>query len=85
MAILIRDAEADRIVRELATRTGQTITDAVKSAALRRLEELAPLKRGRIDMERLDRILARIQDLPTVDDRRSDDDIIGYGENGLPS
>lgn len=37
MAILIKDPETDRIVRELAMRTGRTITDAVKTAAEREL------------------------------------------------
>ncbi|MBN9447617.1 MAG: type II toxin-antitoxin system VapB family antitoxin, partial [Bosea sp.] len=37
MAILIKDPETDRIVRELAARTGKTITDAVKTAAEREL------------------------------------------------
>lgn len=83
MTVLIRDAEADRLVRELAARTGETITQAVKVAAQERLERLPP-SGGRIDREKLDKLLATFRDR-LVDDPRSDDEIIGYDENGLPS
>ncbi len=38
MALLIKDPETDRIVRELAERTGESLTEAVKVAAKQRLE-----------------------------------------------
>ncbi|RXT53112.1 hypothetical protein B6S44_20505 [Bosea sp. Tri-44] len=82
MAILIKDPDADRIVRELAARTGETITEAVKAAAQERLARLP--KRGRIDMEKVEKLLAEIRTY-RVDDPRTDDEIIGYDENGLPS
>ena len=84
MTVLIRDAEADRLVRELAARTGETITQAVKIAAQERLDRLAPPSSGRIDREKLDELLARFRDR-RIEDPRSDDEIIGYDENGLPS
>lgn len=84
MAILIKDPETDRIVRELAARTGRTITDAVKTAAERELAGLPPRKE-RIDMEKLERTLAEIRSYPRVNEHLTDDEIIGYDENGLPS
>ena len=84
MAILIKDPETDRIVRELAARTGRTITDAVKTAAERELAELPPRK-GRIDMKKLERTLAEIRSYPRINEHLTDDEIIGYDENGLPS
>lgn len=85
MAILIKDAETDEIVRELAARTGETIKDAVKTAAkerLARLAERAPAT-GRIDRKKLDRVLAELRSYPVTDDR-SADELLGYDENGLP-
>ena len=38
MPLHIRDEEATRLVRELAAATGQTLTDAVKSAARNELD-----------------------------------------------
>ncbi|AZO78789.1 MULTISPECIES: type II toxin-antitoxin system VapB family antitoxin [unclassified Bosea (in: a-proteobacteria)] len=84
MTVLIKDSEADRLVRELAARTGETITQAVKIAAQERLDRLPPANGGRIDREKLDKLLAAFRDRLIVDPR-SDDDIIGYDENGLPS
>jgi antitoxin VapB len=37
MAFHIRDPETDRIVRELAAKTGATLTDAVRQAAAEKL------------------------------------------------
>ena len=84
MAILIKDPETDRIVRELAARTGKSITDAVKTAAERELAGLPPRK-GRIDREKLARTLAEIRSYPRINEHLTDDEIIGYDENGLPS
>lgn len=84
MAILIKDPETDRIVRELAARTGRTITDAVKTAAERELAGLPPRK-GRIDRARIEKLLAEIDAMPKINNDLSDDEIIGYDEDGVPS
>lgn len=84
MAILIKDPETDRIVRELAARTGETITDAVKTAATERLAKL-PRRTDRLDMEKLERTLAKIRSYPRINEQLTDDEIIGYDENGVPS
>jgi antitoxin VapB len=83
MVLMIKNARADRIVRELASRTGETIADAVAIAAEERLARL-PKTKGRIDREELERVLARIRSYPITDDRTADE-ILGYDENGLPS
>lgn len=83
MAVLIKDAETDRLVRQLAARTGETLTEAVRKAAEHRLASLPPLKRH-VDMERVMALLAEIDTLPRGE-VISMDDAIGYDENGLPS
>jgi antitoxin VapB len=83
MAVLIKDPETDRVVRELAARTGETLTEAVRKAAEHRLASLPPLKR-QIDMDKVRALLAEIDALPRGEDI-SMDDAIGYDENGLPS
>ncbi len=82
MAILIKDAHTDRVVRELAARTGRTIKEAVRIAAERELAEL-PSDKGRIDPVKLAETLARLRSYP-VTDERSADEILGYDDNGLP-
>jgi antitoxin VapB len=83
VVLMIKNARADRVVRELASRTGETIADAVTIAAEERLARL-PKTTGRIDRDELERVLARIRSYPITDDRTADE-ILGYDENGLPS
>ena len=85
MALSIRDGETDRLARELAGLTGETMTQAIRTA----LEErLARERRARAagDRERFERIVAVIDEyaaLPVLDDR-APDEILGYDEHGLP-
>jgi antitoxin VapB len=83
MVVLIKDEEADRLIRELAERTGETITDAVKTAVRERLsqgprhqDEVAARKRA------LAEIVAAFDAMPTVDPRTLDE-ILGYNEHGF--
>lgn len=81
MAILIKDEEADRIVRELAARTGESLTDAVKNAAKLRLARLPPRK-GRVDREGLAKLLAELDALPHINEHLTDDEILGHNDEG---
>jgi antitoxin VapB len=80
--VLIKDEEADRMIRQLAERTGETITDAVKKAVAQRLERV-PLSEQEIAerRRRIEAILARADAMPTVD-HRSADEIVGYNDRG---
>jgi antitoxin VapB len=82
MALSIKTAEADRLARELASATGETLTDAVTNALRERLDRV----RTKQDdfTERIRRLQDEIAALPIVDSR-SPDEIIGYDEHGLPS
>ncbi|MEE2981342.1 MAG: type II toxin-antitoxin system VapB family antitoxin [Pseudomonadota bacterium] len=83
MVLSIKDSEADRLARELADKTGESITDAVRTAIEERLARVRMRHRGRCLADDLDEIAERCARLPVVDDR-SADDILGYGKNGLP-
>ena len=83
MAVLIKDGYVDSLIREMAARTGETLTEAVKIAAEERLARM-PALADRIDRSEVDRVLARIRSYPVTDTRNADD-ILGYDENGLPS
>lgn len=82
MTILIKDREADQLIRRLADRTGETITDAVKQAVRERLERV-PLTEDEIAARKrkLAKLVAKAKALPTLDDRTADE-IIGYNELG---
>ena len=82
MAVLIKDEEADRLIRQLAERTGETITDAVKGAVSEKLARM-PLSDKEVAerLRRIEAIVARAKTMPILDSR-SADEILGYNENG---
>lgn len=85
MSVLISKTTVEAKIRKLAKRTGETLTDAVERAVDDRLSRLGPprRKKGRIDREKLAKILKYFDSLP-VDDPRPHEEIIGYDEHGVP-
>jgi antitoxin VapB len=82
MALSIKSEEADRLARDLAATTGESLTDAVVTALRQRLAREHD-RRGPGVVERLDRLRAEVAALPVVD-RRSPEEILGYDDDGLP-
>jgi antitoxin VapB len=84
MALSLKDAETDRLARQVAKLTGESLTEAVRKALAERLER-EQRKRGRSKnlAERLDEIALRCAALPDYD-TRTPDEIIGYDEYGVP-
>jgi antitoxin VapB len=81
MVLSIKSAEADQLARELARVTGESLTDAITVALRERLERVRP---DRTDLvERLLAIGESTRALPRLDER-SDDEILGYDEHGVP-
>ena len=85
MALSTKDAKADRLARELAAETGESLTEAVIGA----LEVRLRLVRGdnRTRDQRLADVLKIIEDFRAhkVGDTRSAEEIIGYDDRGLPA
>lgn len=84
MALSIKDSEADRLARELAARTGETLTEAVVVALRERLTREQGRVRAVPLREELAAIRRRCADLPVIDDRTAEQ-ILGYDERGLPT
>jgi hypothetical protein len=70
MTVLINDEEAGRLIRQLAERTGKTLTSAVKGAAAEKLAR-TPLSEAEIADRRakLDAYLAKFDAMSTIDPR----------------
>jgi antitoxin VapB len=83
MALNIKDATTDRLVRELAAETGESLTTAVTASVRERLERL----RGAVPREQraraLNQIAVRSAARP-IADRRTADEIVDYDSDGLP-
>ncbi len=83
MALSLKDPEADRLAREVAARTGETLTKAVVVALRERLTRLRGRSRRRPLRDELREIARRCANLATVDDW-APDEILGYDERGVP-
>jgi antitoxin VapB len=82
MAVLIKDDEADQLIRLLAERTGQSMTEAVKKAVAEQLKRTRPSEAEIAERKRrIAKLLAEADALPTLDERTADE-IIGYNEHG---
>ena len=84
MALNIRSAEAERLAADLAQLTGETKTEAVTRALRDRLARIRRERRTRSLAEEIVEIGKHCASLPVLD-VRSDDEILGYDEHGLPS
>ncbi|HQW09685.1 MAG TPA: type II toxin-antitoxin system VapB family antitoxin [Steroidobacteraceae bacterium] len=83
MALNIRSREADELATALSRLTGETKTQAVTQALRERLERAQRARSRRSLADELDEIAAHCAALPVLD-RRSDEEILGYGPDGLP-
>jgi antitoxin VapB len=83
MALSIKHQEADRLARELAARTGESLTDAIIGALRERLQRERARRRPARLRDEIRAIRQRCAALP-VRDRRSPDAILGYDDQGLP-
>lgn len=82
MALSIKDPEADRLAREVAKATGETLTAAIVQALRERLQRVRRARGPKLADELL-AIGRRCASLPVRDPRRAGD-ILGYDEHGLP-
>jgi antitoxin VapB len=83
MAFSVKDKETDRLAREVAALTGETLTNAVRTALAERLER-ERLRRGQ--PARLgDQLAALGQECAALPDydTRSPDEIVGYDDTGM--
>jgi antitoxin VapB len=85
MALSLKDQETVGLARQVASLTGETLTEAVRGALRERLrnEQIKRGQRPAVDWAVIDALLARFDALPVLD-TRSDDEIVGHGEDVPP-
>lgn len=85
MALHITNPAIEQAVRELAGLTGESITDAIGIAVSDRLQHLKP-PRSRQSQPSVEEILALIRsyDLQPINQDLTDDEILGFGTDGVP-
>ena len=83
MALSIKSIETEELAREVAEKTGESLTGAIQKALEERLLRIQRKQQSRALSSQLDAILARVDEMPDLDSRTADE-IIGYDEDGLP-
>lgn len=84
MALNIKDPETDRLARELAEATGESITVAARVALAERLARVRARRDAAGQAAELDAIVQRGRARQMLDER-TPEDVVGYDEHGLPS
>lgn len=83
MPLSIKDPDTERLARDLARRTGESITVATRKALEERLRRLGVTHEKSRLLEDLTEIRRRCAALPILNDRPPNE-IIDYDEHGLP-
>jgi antitoxin VapB len=84
MHLNIKNDTTYQLAAELASLTGETLTATVTIALRERLNRVKRRRGRRSLVDELDEIALHCAALPVLDDR-SDEEILGYDEHGLPS
>ena len=80
----IKNDDTYQLAAELADLTGETLTATVTTALRERLDRVKRHRGRRSLVDELDEVALHCAALPVLDDR-SDEEILGYDEHGLPS
>lgn len=83
MALSIRNSRADKLARQVAAESGESLTEAIIHALEERLQRLKGRRRAAEVAEEIMNISRRCRALPDIDPRNADE-ILGYDETGLP-
>jgi antitoxin VapB len=83
MAISIKNSHTEKLARQVAEATGESITEAIQKSLQERIERLQKQRRKKQVEARLEEIVLRLRALPVLD-KRSADEIISYDEHGIP-
>ena len=83
MALSIKNPHTEELARELARRTGESITEAVALAVEERLRRLRWAPEQELARREVEALLSELDALPELD-ARSPEEILGYDEEGLP-
>ena len=83
VALSVKSPEAERLAREVANATGESITQAITTALQERLQRLQATQEFAEYARGVERVQRSIRERRVLD-TRSADEIIGYGPDGAP-
>lgn len=83
MPLSIKNDVTERLAREVAEETGESLTSAIQTALEERLRRLKISRQSHGTTAQIEDLLRRVDALPTLDTRPADE-ILGYDESGMP-
>ena len=83
MPLSIKNATTERLARQVANETGESLTEAIQRALEERWQRLKRRRKGNVLTGQIDEIMRRVDALPTLDSR-PENEILGYDEDGIP-
>jgi antitoxin VapB len=83
MPLSIKNDVTERLAREVADETGESLTTAIQTALEERLQRLKTSRPSHGTTAQIEDLLRRVDTLPTLD-ARSAEQILGYDEHGMP-
>lgn len=86
MGLSIRNREVERLARMLARSRGISMTEAIRQALANEISQQDPQPESHEEarLHRMLEIARSAASLPVLDDR-SEDEILGYDDHGLPT
>jgi antitoxin VapB len=83
MALSIKNETTERLARQVAGETGESLTEAIQKSLEERWERLKRRRKGHILTGQIEDLLRRVDVLPTQD-TRPENEILGYDDDGIP-
>jgi antitoxin VapB len=83
MPLSIKNEATEKLARQVAREAGESLTEAIQTSLRERLERLKHRSKSRILSDQIGDLLRRVDALPRLD-TRSEDEILGYSEDGIP-
>jgi antitoxin VapB len=84
MPISIKNEDTEALARKLSELTGESLTETIRISLSERYERVRRARSGRSLADELNEIAMRCASLPILSNR-SEDDILGYDESGIPT
>lgn len=83
MPLSIKNEATERLARQVARETGESLTEAIQMSLQERWERLKRRRKSHVLTGQIEDLLRRVDALPSLDSR-PENEILGCGEDGIP-
>jgi antitoxin VapB len=83
MPLSIKNEATERLARQVARETGESLTEAIQMSLQERWDRLKRRRKSHILSGQIEDLLRRVDALPCLDSR-PESEILGYDEDGIP-